>query len=115
MNPVDLLIKNAKVYAEAGFQDLDVAAMGEKIAFLSKPGSIPDGKKTIDARGKYVLPGMIDFHCHLREPGLTQKEDFETGTMSEISITFWEKGIRWRNPARSWVRSSPMEKMWPRT
>ncbi len=80
MNQVDLLIKNGKVYTEAGFKDLDVAALGEKIAFLAKPGSIPDGKKTIDARGKYVLPGMIDWHAHLREPGFTHKEDFETGT-----------------------------------
>ena len=42
MEKVDLLIKNGKVYTEAGFQELDVAAMGEKIAFLSKPGSVPD-------------------------------------------------------------------------
>jgi dihydroorotase-like cyclic amidohydrolase len=80
MNQVDLLIKNGKVHTEAGFKDLDVAAIGEKIAFLSKSGSIPDGKKTIDAKGKYVLPGMIDWHAHLREPGFTHKEDFETGT-----------------------------------
>jgi dihydroorotase (multifunctional complex type) len=80
MDRVDLLIKNGKVYTEGGFQDLDVAAVGEKIAFLSKPGSVPNGKKTIDAKGKYVLPGIIDWHTHLREPGFTHKEDFETGT-----------------------------------
>ena len=70
MDRVDLLIRNGKVFTEAGFQELDVAAMGEKIAFLSKPGSIPDAKKTIDAKGKYVLPGIIDWHAHLREPGI---------------------------------------------
>jgi len=80
MDKVDLLIKNGKVYTETGFKDLDVGVVGEKIAFISKPGEIPVGKRTIDAKGKYVLPGMIDFHCHLREPGLTHKEDFETGT-----------------------------------
>jgi dihydroorotase-like cyclic amidohydrolase len=90
MNQVDLLIKNGKVYTEAGFKELDVAAVGEKIAFISQPGTIPGGKKTIDARGKYVLPGMIDFHCHLREPGLTHKEDFETGTKAAAAggVTF---------------------------
>ena len=76
MEKVDLLIRNGKVFTETGFYDLDVAAIGEKIAFISKPGVIPDGKKTIDARGKYVLPGIIDWHTHLREPGFTHKEDF---------------------------------------
>lgn len=83
MEKVDVLIKNGRVYTEAGFQDLDVAVNGEKIAFLGAPGgSIPDGKKTIDAKGKYVLPGVIDWHTHLRDPGFTYKEDFETGTMA---------------------------------
>ncbi len=80
MNKVDLLVKNGKVYTPEGFQDLDVAVSGEKIASLVMPGTIPEAVKTIDAKGKYVLPGIIDFHCHLREPGLTHKEDFETGS-----------------------------------
>ncbi len=80
MNKVDLLVKNGKVYTEAGFRDFDVAVSGEKIAFLAMPGAIENGEKTIDAKGKYVLPGIIDFHTHLRDPGLTHKEDFETGS-----------------------------------
>jgi dihydroorotase (multifunctional complex type) len=80
MGTVDLLVKNGKVYTESGFQDLDVATIGEEIAFLSKPGAVNEAKTVIDAKGKYVLPGMIDFHCHMRDPGLTHKEDFETGT-----------------------------------
>lgn len=36
----------------------------------------------IDASGKYVLPGFVDAHCHLREPGFEYKEDIESGTMS---------------------------------
>lgn len=51
MREVDLVIKNGKVYTEAGFQDLDVGVIGEKIVFISKPGMIPDGKTTIDAKG----------------------------------------------------------------
>ncbi len=78
MNKVDLLIKNGKVYTEAGFQDLDVAVSGEKIAFLAIPGAIQDAGKTIDATGKHVLPGMIDVHTHVRDPGLTHKEDYES-------------------------------------
>ncbi len=80
MSKVDLLIKNGKVYTEAGFQKLDVAVSGEKIAFLTMPGTIPEAETTIDAAGKYVLPGLIDVHPHIRDPGFTHKEDFETGS-----------------------------------
>ena len=59
---------------------------------LKKNIEIEDGKikkisdqtlnceQTIDASGKIILPGLIDVHVHLREPGLTQKEDVLTGT-----------------------------------
>ena len=36
----------------------------------------------IDAQGKYVLPGFVDAHCHMRDPGFEYKEDIETGTRS---------------------------------
>ncbi len=36
----------------------------------------------IDATGLYVLPGLVDAHCHLRDPGYEYKEDIETGTKS---------------------------------
>ena len=39
-----------------------------------------DAGDVIDATGRYVLPGMIDVHVHLREPGYTHKEDITTGT-----------------------------------
>ena len=34
----------------------------------------------IDAAGCYVMPGLIDLHVHFRDPGLTYKEDIETGS-----------------------------------
>jgi dihydroorotase len=34
----------------------------------------------IDLEGRHLLPGCIDVHVHFREPGMTQKEDFGTGT-----------------------------------
>src|SRR5690349_4204561 len=36
----------------------------------------------IDATGKTVVPGLVDAHCHLRDPGYEYKEDIETGTRS---------------------------------
>ncbi|GAB4315298.1 MAG: dihydroorotase [Methanobacteriaceae archaeon] len=44
--------------------------------------------KTIDLKGKTVLPGLIDVHVHLRDPGLTEKEDFRTGTMAAANGGF---------------------------
>lgn len=41
-----------------------------------------DSVDVIDAGGKYVMPGFIDLHVHLRDPGLTYKEDISTGTMA---------------------------------
>ena len=41
---------------------------------------MPWSGRRIDATGKYVLPGVIDAHVHLREPGMTYKEDYATGT-----------------------------------
>lgn len=36
----------------------------------------------IEAQGKYVIPGLVDAHCHLRDPGLEYKEDIESGSRS---------------------------------
>ena len=38
----------------------------------------------IDCRGLHVLPGVIDSHVHLREPGLTHKEDLESGSRGAV-------------------------------
>lgn len=44
--------------------------------------------KTIDAEGMYVMPGFIDLHVHLREPGYEYKETIETGTRAAASGGF---------------------------
>ena len=50
---------------------------GEKNSrHLLAPDVEVEAEKVLDASGKHILPGFIDPHCHMRDPGLTQKEDF---------------------------------------
>ena len=56
----------------------DVAIAGETIAAVVAPGTALDAARTIDARGKHVIPGAVDVHSHHREPGFTHKEDIIT-------------------------------------
>ena len=44
--------------------------------------------REIDGQGKVLMPGFIDMHCHLRDPGLTYKEDMETGMKAALKGGF---------------------------
>lgn len=61
-----------------------------KIAAIEKPGQIPAERagRVFDAKGAWVLPGLIDVHVHLREPGLEYKETIETGTRAAVAGGF---------------------------
>ncbi|WP_270810074.1 dihydroorotase [Hungatella effluvii] len=76
----DLLIRNGYVYTDGTFKKQDVGIRGEKIAFFRESGRDVQAACSIDADGKYVIPGMIDFHTHIREPGVEEKEDYYSGT-----------------------------------
>lgn len=57
-----------------------------KIKSIKKIGTKCD--KTIDLNGKILLPGLIDAHVHMRDPGLTYKEDWKTGSRAAASGGF---------------------------
>ena len=78
----DLVIEGGNVWTPAGVIQADIAVAGEKIAALGNPGSFPPPAKTIDARGKTVIPGLVDTHTHHRDPGFTHKEDLTTATQA---------------------------------
>ncbi|MGN0490912.1 dihydroorotase [Ruminococcus sp.] len=75
----DLLIKNATVVSPADKISgrYDILVMNGKIAQIGENLSF-DGEN-IDAEGLYAIPGLVDMHVHLRDPGQTQKEDIFTG------------------------------------
>ena len=61
-----------------GFRD--VLIDDGKIAAVSEALEAPAGAEVIDAHDKYLVPGLVDMHVHLREPGYEVKEDIESGT-----------------------------------
>ncbi len=66
---------------------MDIFIEDGKIVEVKKDGLIDDdysGSKMIDASGKIVIPGLIDMHVHLREPGYEYKETIETGCRSAV-------------------------------
>lgn len=67
----------------------DVLADGPVIEGISKNiGKVDSRTKIVDASGLIVAPGLIDVHCHLREPGFEYKETIKTGTMAAAAGGF---------------------------
>ncbi|MBD5632492.1 MAG: dihydroorotase [Clostridia bacterium] len=79
-----ILIKGGTLVLKDGEQRADLLINGTKIEKISKQISA-DGCKVINAEGKHVLPGLIDMHVHLREPGFEGKEDIESGCRAAVA------------------------------
>ena len=83
MAKIDLVVKNGEIWTPGGFIDADIAVSDGKIVALGKPPVLPESADTvIDAKGKKIIPGLIDTHTHHRDPGFTYKEDITTATMA---------------------------------
>ena len=80
----DLVIKNGWVVTPTEIFQGGVAVSNEKIVAIGTNDQLPQGKEEIDAKGKHILPGIIDGHVHFREPGMTHKEDFTTGSTAAV-------------------------------
>ncbi|RVA89107.1 dihydroorotase, partial [Mesorhizobium sp. M7A.F.Ca.CA.004.01.1.1] len=76
----ETLIRGATIVNAEGFERRDVGITDGRIAALVQPGETASARTVIDAAGAYLLPGLVDAHAHLREPGLTHKDDFSSGT-----------------------------------
>ena len=73
-----ILLKNVNIKGESNH---DVLIDDQKIKQIAKPNTInaPDAQ-TFDLTGKILLPGLVDLHTHLREPGREDSETIETGS-----------------------------------
>ncbi len=86
---MSILLKNGTVidYKNSIFEQYDVLIENEIIKTIAK--NIKENTDTvIDCTGLYIMPGMIDMHCHLREPGFEYKETIETGSKSAVAGGF---------------------------
>ena len=87
---MNLLIKGGRVIDPSQKMDdtLDVLVENGLIKEIGKGLSAAAGVEIIDAAGKYVVPGLIDMHVHLRDPGLEYKEDIISGTRAAAAGGF---------------------------
>jgi dihydroorotase len=67
---------------------LDVLITNGRIEMLAEPGRIEVAAERVDATGCWVVPGLIDMHVHLREPGFEYKETIETGSRAAVAGGF---------------------------
>lgn len=83
MSAYDMIIRNGTVVTSKSIFQGDIAIKAQKIAAISECDSLREtSHKEIDATGLYIIPGLIDSHVHLNEPGRTDWEGISTGSMS---------------------------------
>lgn len=84
-----VLIKGGRILDPKNNIDMvgDILVEGDRVAEVSE-NIERNADRVIDAKGMYVMPGLIDLHVHLRDPGLTEKETVETGCAAAINGGF---------------------------
>jgi dihydroorotase len=87
---MNLLIKGGRVIDPTQNIDatLDVLVENGVVKEIAAGLTAPAGTTVIDAAGSYVVPGLIDMHVHLRDPGLEYKEDIISGTRAAVAGGF---------------------------
>lgn len=89
MKSVDLILKNTNAFIfdtttnQLKLSQVDIAVQNGKISDIGSTLNLA-AAKTLDLKGLTVLPGVIDSQVHFREPGLTHKEDLQTGTRAAV-------------------------------
>jgi dihydroorotase len=81
----DLLVRGGRVVAADGVRAADVLIRGGRVAQVAPGLAWPPGASVLEAQGKLVFPGLIDPQVHFREPGLTHKEDLQSGSLAALA------------------------------
>ncbi len=80
-----MILKNARVFINGEFMEKDITI---EDGLISEIGTAKSSRDVFDCKGMHLLPGLIDPHVHLREPGDMKKEDFTTGTSAALAGGF---------------------------
>jgi dihydroorotase len=80
MTGVDLVRSGGVVVNETGSVPAAIAIADGRIAAIGADAHMPPARERIAIAGLHVLPGVIDAHVHFRDPGMTHKEDWGTGS-----------------------------------
>src|SRR5512142_3360291 len=109
----DTIISNGTIATAVDKYQADIGIADGKISAIAASLPREQGKKIIDAKGKYVFPGGIDVHTHLDMPfgGTTSSDDFDTGTRaalfggttSLIDFAIQSKGQSLRSALETWM------------
>ena len=80
MHPVDLVIRGRRVVTEHGILPASVHVTRGFISSISIFEDVPEGAELVEAFDSIVMPGLVDTHVHVNEPGRTEWEGFKTAT-----------------------------------
>ena len=83
-----LLIQNGTVLYRSKLIAADVLIKDGVVERVAPWVAVDKSMETLDAKGLTVLPGFVDMHCHLRDPGFTNKEDIASGGKSAAAGGF---------------------------
>src|SRR5215467_12622716 len=86
MAEYELVIRARRAVTPEGVRPVTIAVRGGRIAALAGPGETPDAVSVVDLPGHEVLlPGLVDTHVHVNEPGRTEWEGFGTATRAAVA------------------------------
>jgi len=84
VSDLDLLVRGGTVVTPSGRARLDLAVADGRIVEIGALGADVSAARVVDADGLLVLPGMVDTHVHLMDPGDPTREDLPTGTRAAL-------------------------------
>lgn len=80
MGELDLVVNGGEVYLDGAIRNVSLGVTNGRISHIVDPEVHLSADEVLELDGKAVLPGLVDGHVHLREPGYAEKEGIRSGT-----------------------------------